>query len=307
MTYCQGHDGSWDRRKVFAPKPRIYKVQRDQKFPQTAKHSKVFNAWTTTQESQTTCQRLDDSLLFFGWRLRNREHSVPLYLLWKTALHLCGLLCKWLWCIWWGPKFLGSRLHKWDFCETLSRCSPFGPLWSFGTPSMASMATSTTSKHTICILTFVRFASQVTADGYSMKFQVTEKSESRIFLKVYKKRGANFKHYCTSQQKSTMLLPSRSPRYINPRGLGQSPKSCDSVSPPEHDGILMRAALYTICVVEFTPLSISLSTRSMEGLSLILPAFLALIILLLIYSKGVCERSVFSYDVSMHAAGRGIL
>lgn len=143
----------------------------------------------------------------FGWRLRNREHFVPLYLLWKTALHLCGLLCKWLWCIWWGPKFLGSRLHKWDFCETLSRCSPFGPLWSFGTPSMASMATSTTSKHTICILTFVRFASQVTADGYSIKFQLTEKSESRIFLKIYEKE---------EQTSNITALPNKSPACCYP-------------------------------------------------------------------------------------------
>lgn len=42
MTYCQAHDGSWDRREVLAPEPRIYKVQRDQKFPQTAKALRGF-------------------------------------------------------------------------------------------------------------------------------------------------------------------------------------------------------------------------------------------------------------------------
>lgn len=62
--HCQGCDGSRDRREVLTPKPRICKVQKDQKFPSTTKRSKVLTV-EQLKRTKTTCQRFDDSLFFW--------------------------------------------------------------------------------------------------------------------------------------------------------------------------------------------------------------------------------------------------
>lgn len=55
----------------------------------------------------------------------------------------------------------------------------------------------------------------------------------------------------------------------------------------------MRATPYTMCMVKFTPLSISPSNHWMERLSLIFPAFLSLIILLLILKRSLWTFRLF--------------
>lgn len=63
--------------------------------------------------------------------------------------------------------------------------------------------------------------------------------------------------------------------------------------PQQHYGILMRATLYTMSMVRFTPLSISPSHLSMRRLSLILPAFSSPLILLLIFKRSLWTFHLF--------------
>lgn len=222
MTCWQGSDGSQDRREVLTPKPTIYKVEQDQKFPSATKHYTVQMLEQPLKGTKTTGQSCDESLCF-GWHF--------LYLLWKMWLHLFDLWCDCLkvWWVWSSPAFLG-RLHQWDFCKPTRRWSPCRPLWSLGTPSMTSMANRTTSKHIICMARHVEEKRPIgyrlaVADEYSFKSDKNIKSNSRDHLNIFK---------TSNKLANTAALPNTSPSCCYPWDLPntQTPAVLDGLLNP---------------------------------------------------------------------------
>lgn len=155
MTYSQARDGSWDRREGFSTGAKNIQGTKGSKVSSNCKGTQRF--LTPKQplgRSQTTCQSPDDSLRsFFSYSflllcLRKVPAPLPNHLPglpWKAPSHLCGLPCEWLWRAQkWTPKFFAGRLQECDLV--------LGPPWSLGTPSMASVATSTASTNTFCML-----------------------------------------------------------------------------------------------------------------------------------------------------------
>lgn len=118
------------------------------------------------------------------------------------------------------------------------------------------------------------------------------------------KTATNGKHCCTSHQESFMLLLLRCAKYINPCSLGQSPKSSDNVSPGVRWDLNEGNSIYNVhCEVHS---SLHPTAQWWDCLACSRPFFISDNSHFDI-QKGVRGRSVFSYDVSMHASGRGIL